>query len=170
VIEVRLGHLVDLSIGAFLRPIAADGSAATALSRRLEVAAGPAPADRLPSLGEFPVGSALITTAGALAAEYLVHIVVRSYDQPVTAEVVRRGLVNGFRRLDEWGIESVALPLFGTGAGNLDPEEAVGVVVPALLDSLRSQPRRIVLMVENEYERDLVERALAQQAEARSHP
>lgn len=167
-IEVRLGELAGLEVAAFLRPIAADGSAATAASRRMELAAGSAPAEQLQSLGEFPVGSALITPAGSLAADYLVHVVVRSYDQPVVAESVRRALVNGLRRLDEWGIESVALPLLGTGAGNLDPEEAVAVMVPTLLDALQLRPRRVVVMVESEYERDLVERELRRSAGSRS--
>jgi O-acetyl-ADP-ribose deacetylase (regulator of RNase III) len=170
VIEIRLGDLTDVAVAAFLRPIAADGSAATAAARRIEVAAGPVPAEQLQRFGELPVGSAVITVAGALAAEYLVHVVVRSFDQPVTAEVVRRALVNGLRRLDEWGIESVALPLLGTGAGNLDPEAAAAVLMPTLLESYHAAPRRVVIMVESEYEWDLVERELERLAGSRSGP
>lgn len=164
-IEIGLSELADCEVEAILRPIAADGSAATAAARRVELAAGPDPVEQLGRLGDIPVGSAVMTPGGALRAQYLIHLVVRSYDQPVTEEVVRRALANGIRRLDEWGIESVALPILGTGAGNLDPEVCVSVLVPVLLESARQRPRRIVVMVENEYEREVLERELRRHSE-----
>jgi O-acetyl-ADP-ribose deacetylase (regulator of RNase III) len=166
VIEVRIDDLASGAAAAILRPIAADGTAATVAARRLEVVAGPTPFERLRHLGELPVGSATITAAGSLAAEYLVHVVVRSYDQPVTSDIVRRALINGFRRLDEWAVDSVVLPLLGTGAGNLEPETAVTVVVPFLIESARAHARRITLVVEGEYELDLVERELRRSTES----
>lgn len=159
-IEVRLGELAVTVAKAYLRPITADGAAATVAARRLEIAAGPDVAEQLRRPGEFPVGSAMITGAGSLPAEYLIHVVVRSHEQPVTAEAVRRALVNGLRRLDEWGIESVALPLLGTGAGCLDPEEAAALVVPILVQSQQQRSRQVVIIAESEYERDLIEREL----------
>lgn len=159
-IEVRLGEMLAVGAGAYLRPITAEGAAATAGARRLEIAAGPVPAEQLQRFGEVPIGSAVITGAGSLPAEYLIHVVVRSHEQPVTTAAVRRGLTNGLRRLDEWGVESAALPLLGTGAGCLDPEEAVAVVVPLLVQALAERPRRFVLVAESEYELDLIEREL----------
>lgn len=165
-IAVRIGELAGSASAAILRPISADGAAATPAARRLELECGSIPTEQLQHLGELPVGSATITAAGTLAADYLVHLVVRSHDQPVTAAVVRQALINGLRRLDEWGIESVALPLLGTGAGNLDPEEAAALMVPILAESVRTRARKVTLVVGGEYERDLVERELRRFAES----
>jgi O-acetyl-ADP-ribose deacetylase (regulator of RNase III) len=161
-IEVVTGDLAAAAAGAVIRPVAADGTAVTPAARRLEVAAGPAVAEQFGRLGELPVGSAVITTGGNLAAEYVVHVVVRSYDEPVTAEVVRRGLTNGLRRLEAWGIESVALPPLGTGAGNLDAEESAAVMIPVLVDHLRGTSRalHVRVVVETEYEREVFARVL----------
>lgn len=159
-IEVRLGELAETQAAAYLRPITADGAAATAAARRLELTAGPAMAEQLLRLGEIPVGSAVITGAGSLPAEYVIHVVVRSVEEPVSADLVRRGLVNGLRRLEEWGVESVALPLLGTGPGCLDAESAAAVVVPLLQEWRIQHPCRIVIVVEGEYEREILEQAL----------
>src|SRR5690606_1214599 len=92
-IEVRIGELADARESALLRPIDANWGAVTPATRRLELAAGPALADQCRRLGELPVGSAVITGAGELAAEFMVHVVVRSIDEPVSPAGVRRGLV-----------------------------------------------------------------------------
>lgn len=167
-IEVWRGDLAEATVSALLRPITAVGESATAAARRVELAAGRDPLEQLERFGELPVGAAVITAAGSLAADYLIHVVVRSLEQPVTAAVVRQCLTNAFRRLDEWGIESVALPLLGTGAGNLDPEDAVAVVVPLLREFTAATPRQVVMVVEGEYEYELVERELSRPVASRS--
>lgn len=166
-IEVWRGELAEASVSALIRPITAVGEAATAASRRVELAAGALPGEQLRNFGELPVGAAVITAAGALAVDYLIHVVVRSVEQPVTAVVVRQCLTNAFRRLDEWGVESVALPLLGTGAGNLDPGEAAAVVIPLLREFTAATPRRVVLVTDGVYEHGLVEQELARSAVVR---
>lgn len=160
-IEVRLGDLAEAQEAAILRPVASDWSAVTAVARRVELAAGPELTAWCQRVGELPVGSAVITPAGRLAAEYLIHVSIRSNDHPVTREVVRRGLVNGLRRMREWGIERVALPPLGVGAGNLDAEESASAMVPVLVEELGSTPGACaVVVVESDYEYEAFERAL----------
>ncbi len=162
-IELRIGELADAREAAVLRPIDAAWAAVTPATRRLELAAGAALAEQCRRLGELPVGSATITGAGELAAEFMVHVVVRSVDEPVTPSGVRRGLVNGLRRLTEWGIESVAMPPLGVGAGNLDAEESARIMVPAILEHslTNAWPQRVVIVVESEYELDSFRRIVA---------
>lgn len=161
-IAVRVGDLATAPAAAILRPVSAEWNAVNPTMRRLELVAGEAMAARCRALGDLPVGSAVITEAGDLAAEYLVHVVVRSVEEPVTVAGIRRGLTNGLRRLAEWGIESVALPPLGTGAGNLDSEESAQVMVPVLLahDRAGGPPDQIEIVVENEYEQDVFQRRL----------
>jgi O-acetyl-ADP-ribose deacetylase (regulator of RNase III) len=162
VIEVRIADPATVAVGALLRPVAADGSAVTPAMRRLELVAGAELAEQLARVGELPVGAAAITPGGALAAEFVVHISVRSRDEPVTPAGVRMGLINGLRRVREWAIDSVAVVPLGTGAGNLDAEEAAEVMVPVLVEHVEQDgpPSRIVIVVETEYEREAFERRL----------
>ncbi|HEX6938919.1 MAG TPA: macro domain-containing protein [Longimicrobiales bacterium] len=162
-IEVRIGELAEAGTAALLRPVDAGLAAVTPATRRLELAAGAALAEQCRRLGELPVGSAAITGAGALGVEFMVHVVVRSEEEPVSPAGVRRGLLNGLRRLTEWGIESVAMPPLGTGAGNLDAEESAQVMIPTILEYQRGVPRplRVVVVVESEYELEAFRRAIA---------
>lgn len=155
-ITVRVGELAEATAAALLRPVAADWSAVTPAMRRLELAAGEELEAQCRRLGELPVGSATITPAGPLAAQFIVHVIVRSSDESVSAAGVRRALHNGLRRLAEWHIDSVAMPPLGTGAGNLDAEEAARIMVPLLLEHMASAgaPAAVEIVVDSEYERD----------------
>jgi O-acetyl-ADP-ribose deacetylase (regulator of RNase III) len=162
VIEVRVLELADADADALLRPIAADGSAVNPAMRRLEQAAGGAFVAQCERFGDMPVGSAVITDAGALSARFMVHVVVRSAEEPVTRGGVQRALRNGLRRLDEWGVARVALVPLGTGAGNLDAEEAAQLMVPVLREhmAVSAHPASVVIAVESDYEHAVFARAL----------
>src|SRR5690606_34790560 len=99
VIRVVQAPLEEAETAAVLWPVTAEWDAVTAPMRRFELAAGPEPAEQARRLGELPVGSAVITGAGNLRAQFIVHAIVRSMDEPVTAPGVRRALQNGLRRL-----------------------------------------------------------------------
>lgn len=162
-IRVVLGPLETAAASAILRPVTAEWDAVTAATRRLEVVAGPSVAEQCARLGELPVGSAVITAAGDLPVQFLVHAVVRSTDEAVSPGGVRRALQNGLRRLAEWGIDSVALPPLGTGAGNLDAEESAQTMLPVIVEHMRTSghPSTVDIVVDSEYERAAFERAVA---------
>jgi O-acetyl-ADP-ribose deacetylase len=163
VIRIVQGELADAAIDAVLRPVTAEWTPVTHAMRRLEMAAGEAPAEQCRRLGELPVGSAVITPAGDLPAQFLIHAVVRSVDEPVTGSGVRRALLNGLRRLAEWGIERVAMAPLGTGAGNLDADEAAAIMIPVLIEHMQGDgpPSEVEIYVDTEYEKDAFERQLA---------
>ena len=161
-IQVRVGRLEEMIVPAYLRPVASDFSPVTPAMRRLDAAAGERLREQLQRGGELPVGSATITPAGDLPADFLVSIVVRSVDEPVTPAAVERGLVNGLRRLREWAIDMAATVPLGTGAGNLDAETSARLMVATLRQEMSPDlmPRDIVIVVDNEYEKEAFERAL----------
>ncbi|MEX0907789.1 MAG: macro domain-containing protein [Gemmatimonadota bacterium] len=162
-IRVVLGELAEADVEAVLRPVTGEWGAVTPAMRRLEVAAGEAPARQYRQLGELPVGSAVITSAGDLSAQFMIHIVVRSIDERVTPSGVRRGLQNAIRRLEEWGIQRVAVAPLGTGAGNLDADESAAIMVPVLAESIHAggPPLEVEIYVESEYEHDVFTRHAA---------
>lgn len=161
-IRVLLGELADTDAAAVLRPVTSEWGAVTPAMRRLEMAAGPELGEQCERLGELPVGSAVITVAGALRAQFMVHVAVRSREEPVTPALVRRGLTNGLRRLAEWGIDSVAMAPLGTGAGNLDAEIAAEAMADVLAAHLVREPypSRVDVVVDSEYEKEAFERRL----------
>lgn len=165
-IRVVRGELSSVACDAVLRPVTAEWEPVTPAMRRLELAAGPALKAHCELLGELPVGSAVITEGGALAPRFVVHAVVRSTTEPVSESGVERALRNGLRRLHEWGIETVAMPPLGTGAGNLDAEDVAGVMIEVLQEhGARCEfPRRVTIVADNDYEEEAFARRLAARA------
>jgi O-acetyl-ADP-ribose deacetylase len=176
VIHVIRGELASTTAEAVLRPVSAEWTAVTPATRRLEIAAGPVVERQCLTLGELPVGSAVITAAGDLSAQFMIHVVVRSVDEPVNASTVRRGLDNGLRRVAEWGIQRLATAPLGTGAGNLEPDDVASIMIPPLVERVRrgGPPSDVEIYVDSEYEKEVFERHLAllwqQTAEDVSHP
>lgn len=161
-IRLVRGELGDADAEAVIRPVTAEWEAVTPAMRRLEMKAGSAPAAQCSQLGELPVGSAVITAAGDLSAQFMIHVIVRAADEPVTASGVRRGLQNGLRRLSEWGVRHVAMVPLGTGAGNLDAEEAAAIMVPALVEHMQAEAvlTQADIHVESDYEFDVFDRQI----------
>jgi O-acetyl-ADP-ribose deacetylase (regulator of RNase III) len=166
VISVRLADLAQVRAAGIVRPVSAEWQAVTPAMRRLEMAAGPALAEQCAKLGELPVGSAAITTPGDLHVQFVVHAVVRSYDEQVSASAVRRALQNALRRVDEWGLDTIAVAPFGTGAGNLDADESARVMIEVLYEHMQSarHPGSVEIVVDSEYEREVFQRQLEAQA------
>jgi len=157
VIEVVVGDLASVEVSAVLRPIRSDLAPVNALSRDLARAAGPALEERLERLGGVPVGGAVLTPGGALAADFVIHASVMSEDEPQTALSVQRALRNGLRRAVDWELESLAVPPLGIGAGTMEAEEAARSLVEILFHHLDEgqHPRTITIVVGSEYEAEL---------------
>jgi len=107
----------------------------------------------------LPVGAAVVTSAGALHAELLVHAVVMSRTERVTADSVRRALTSALQRVESWEIRDIAIPPFGLGAGNLDVDESAQVMLSVITQHLGAStfPEDITLIAETPDE----ERALS---------
>ena len=156
-IDIVRGDIAALHASAILRPVSAEWEPVSAVARRLELAGGPQLLEQCEKLGELPVGSAVLTSAGELDTDFVIHAIVRSIDEPVSESTVYRALQNSLRRCVEWGIESLNVPPIGTGAGNLDSEDAASVMVPVLLEHMRDAdfPATVSIVVESDYDYDV---------------
>jgi len=161
-IRVLPSDAIPLEADAILRSVSSEMEALTGFGRELERRAGAGPSERLRAMGELPVGAAVITPGGDLAVPFIIHVVLQSADEPVTPGSVRAGLKNGLRRAEEWSLETLAMPALGSGAGNLDAEEAAALMVPLLWNHLRESesPREVLILVGTGYEADVFSRAV----------
>lgn len=159
-IRIRRGRLGEAATEAVLRPVRSDLAAVTSAGREVGLDAGADVAARLDGLGDVPVGGAVVTPGGELAATFLIHVVVQAPEQPMTEATIQRALVNGLRRAREWGITSLALPPIGIGAGSLEPERRARLMVGVLRDHGRQggDPRDLEIVVETEYEEEIFQR------------
>jgi O-acetyl-ADP-ribose deacetylase (regulator of RNase III) len=162
VIRVRIDDLAFFDGEAIIRPVNEDLGATTPLLRRLELAAGTQLYNQIRLQEPLPVGAAIVTSAGELAAELLVHAVVMSRTEPVSSDTVRRALTSALQRVQSWQIRQVAIPPFGLGAGNLDVDESARVMLDVIAAHVGSTryPEDITLVAETADEERALTNAL----------
>jgi len=154
VINVRQEDLVTADVECILRSVGSSLEPLTAIGRAIGAAAGEDLLERIEQIGDLPVGGAVITPAGNLAASFIVHVALQSHEEPVSVGGVRKALLNGLRHTCRMDIETLALPPLGTGAGNLDAETAADVMFEVLRGHMEGEeyPREVNVMVATQYE------------------
>ena len=86
------------------------------------------------SKGPIDVGEAVATGAGALPARWVIHGAVMGQDLRTSADLIARTTANVLALADELGVESLALPAFGTGVGGFPVEECARLMVQVVRD------------------------------------
>src|SRR5207245_11452667 len=97
--------------------------------------------------GPIPLGSAVATGAGRLAAHHVIHAAVMGQDLVTSADLIRRATVSSLEVADELGCESLALPAFGTGVGGFPVDECAQIMVEAVRGYVPNSVRRVVCAV-----------------------
>jgi len=92
----------------------------------------------------------------------VVHAIIRSAAEPVSRDTVRRALTAAFQRAADWQLAHLAMPLLGTGAGNLSLEDAADVmgIVLTALPGPGGFPRDVTIVVETDEERAVIESSI----------
>jgi len=129
----------------------------TSSLKQLDSVAGQAFREQISTQTELAVGSAVVTGAGDLTAEMVIHAVVRSVKEPVTKSSVRQALISAVQRAGDWEIARIATPPIGTGAGNLSIEDSATIMVGLLSETMATAtyPREVCIVVECEEDKAL---------------
>jgi len=156
-IDVRVDDLAFYEGEAIARPVNAMLGATTPVMRRLEQAAGPTFVEKTRLSEPLPVGAAVVTSAGGLPVELMIHGVVMSREEPATRGSVRQALVGVLQRAVAFQIRDLAIAPFGLGAGNLDVEDSAEVMFEVLTEHMRRAtfPASVLIVAETELEADV---------------
>jgi O-acetyl-ADP-ribose deacetylase (regulator of RNase III) len=160
VIRAVVDDLAFVEADALVRPATAKLEPVSSGLRRIEQLAGPTFHQQLAQLDiQLAVGAAVVTVAGDLAAEFVIHAVIMSKDDPVTPAGIRRTITSVVQRATDWQLARVATPILGAGPGQLTPDDAVRILVDTFVTELEAAtyPTDLCIVVESEEERELVE-------------
>lgn len=158
-IRVVVDDLAFVPADAIIRPATSLLEPTTPALRRLEQVGGEAFWGPLRTGRELAVGAAVVTAGGDLAAELVIHAIIRSATEPVSRDSVRRALTAALQQAAAWQLAHLATPLLGTGAGNLALEEAADVMGAVLtaVPGTGGYPREVTVVVESDEERQVTE-------------
>jgi O-acetyl-ADP-ribose deacetylase (regulator of RNase III) len=111
--------------------------------------------------GPIAVGDAVATEAGRLPARYVIHAAVMGQDLRTSADTIAEATRRTLEVADGLGLESVALPAFGTGVGGFSVDECAGLMIGVAREFDGTSLRRIVFAVFGETSAAAFRRALA---------
>lgn len=129
VVEVSDGDIAALEVDAIVNAANDQlwmGSGVAGAIRR----AGGAEIEReAVALGPIPLGTAVATTAGTLAARFVIHGAVMGQNLRTDAALICTTTRSCLVLADSLGCTSIALPAFGTGVGGFPLAECAAIMV-----------------------------------------
>ncbi|MBE9482168.1 MAG: macro domain-containing protein [Chloroflexi bacterium] len=128
-IEVYRGDITQLELDALVNAannqLWMGGGVAGALKR----VGGKEIQDEALKKGPIPIGEAVVTGAGKLKANYVIHAAVMGQDLKTDDEKIRQATKNSLLRADEIGVKSIAFPALGTGVGGFPLDECAKIMI-----------------------------------------
>jgi O-acetyl-ADP-ribose deacetylase (regulator of RNase III) len=90
------------------------------------------------SKGPIPTGEAIVTTAGNLKAQYVIHAAVMGQDLQINEKYIKDATLNSLKRAEELKLNSIAFPALGTGVGGFPVDRCAEVMINTTAGFLRN--------------------------------
>jgi O-acetyl-ADP-ribose deacetylase (regulator of RNase III) len=139
-IELWNGDICDLEVDAIVNAANQSLWMSTGVSGEIKRAGGDAIEFAAVRQAPVPLGEAIVTPAGRLAAKVIIHAVSLDRDRRTSAEVIDLAVRNAMARARELRLSSIAFPAMGTGVGGFPLDEAARVVIRAVRDEMERSP------------------------------
>jgi Predicted phosphatase homologous to the C-terminal domain of histone macroH2A1 len=139
-IELWNGDICDLEVDAIVNPANLSLWMATGVGGAIKRAGGDAIEFAAVRQAPVPLGGAIVTTAGNLAARAVIHAVSLDHDRRTSAPVIAAAVRSALGRAREIGARSVAFPALGTGVGGFPLDEAARIMVETVRSELDVSP------------------------------
>jgi len=136
VVRLIRGDITDLEVDALVYYAQPDLALGSGFGGAIALRGGPAVQKELDEMGPVGVGEAVVSAAGKLKAEHIIHAVGPRFQEADTEAKLRATMVNSLRRAEEKGIKTLAFPAMGAGYYGIPPAVSARVMVEALVEHL----------------------------------
>ena len=92
------------------------------------------------SKGPIAIGEAMVTNAGKLPCQYVIHAVTMGMDFETDEKKIRQSTRNSLLRAEEQGMKSLAFPALGCGVGGFPVERAARIMSEEVVSHIMSHP------------------------------
>jgi O-acetyl-ADP-ribose deacetylase (regulator of RNase III) len=139
-IELWNGDICDLEVDAIVNAANVSLWMSTGVSGEIKRAGGDDIEFAAVRQAPVPLGDAVFTPAGRLAAKVVIHAVSLDRDRRTNGEIIDRAVRSAMTLARDLRIASIAFPAMGTGVGGLPIDEAARVTVSAVRAELARSP------------------------------
>jgi len=139
-IELWNGDICDLEVDAIVNAANLSLWMSTGVGGALKRAGGDQIEFAAVRQAPVPLGGAIVTPAGQLAAKVVIHAVSLDRERRTSGPVIDAAVRSAMARAREVGATSIAFPALGTGVGGFPLDEAAQITVDAVRDELAVSP------------------------------
>jgi O-acetyl-ADP-ribose deacetylase (regulator of RNase III) len=139
-IELWNGDICDLEVDAIVNPANPSLWMATGVGGAIKRAGGDEIEFAAVRQAPVPLGGAVVTHAGRLAARLVIHAVSLDRDRRTSAAAIEAATRSAMARAREETVTSLAFPALGTGVGGFPLDEAARLTVATVRDELPGAP------------------------------
>lgn len=171
-LELWNGDICVLEVDAIVNPASPTLWMSTGVGGALKRAGGDEIEFAAVRQGPVPVGSAIVTQAGTLAARAVIHAVSLDRDHRTSGEAIAAAVRSAMARAREIGVASLAFPALGTGIGGFPLDEAAAITVQTVRDELRDPDsiEHVIFALRGAAPYEAFGRALGRTSEAAAPP
>ena len=123
-IELWNGDICELEVDAIVNPANLSLWMATGVGGAIKRAGGDEIEFAAVRQAPVPLGESIVTTAGSLAAQAVIHAVSLDRDRRTSGPTIEAAVRSAMARAREINARSVAFPALGTGVGGFPLDEA----------------------------------------------
>jgi len=150
-IAVRLvkDDITMLDVDAFVFYAQGDLTLGSGFGTAISVRGGASIQKELQDLGPLATGEAVVSSAGNLKAEYIVHAVGPRFQEEDIEAKLRTTIRNSLKRAEEKGIRRIAFPAMGAGYYGIAPDVCARVMLSTIKEYLQGQTdiKEVILCV-----------------------
>ena len=139
-IELWNGDICDLEVDAIVNAANLSLWMSTGVGGALKRAGGDSIEFAAVRQAPIPLGGAIVTPAGKLAARAVIHAVSLDRDRRTSGPVIEAAVRSAMARAREIGATSIAFPALGTGVGGFPLDEAAMITVRTVREELAVSP------------------------------
>ncbi len=139
VMKLVEGDITDIEVEAFVFDITDDAKLGSGYGGAIAVRGGRSIQEELDAIGACATGEAIVTAAGQLKAEYIIHLNGPKFHEPGTEEILKRATQSALQRAEEKGIKQLAFPPVGTGLYQVPLDLCARVMVDTVEEHLNRE-------------------------------
>jgi O-acetyl-ADP-ribose deacetylase (regulator of RNase III) len=139
-IELWNGDICDLEVDAIVNAANTSLWMATGVGGAIKRAAGDVVEFEAVRQAPVPLGGAVVTSAGRLAAKWVIHAVSLDRERRTSSDAIALATRNAMARARELGARSIAFPALGTGVGGFPLDAAAQTTVAVVREEAGRSP------------------------------
>jgi len=149
VVRVIKGDITDLEVDAFVYYAQPDLALGSGFGGAIAVRGGASIQKELEELAPVATGEAVVSEAGKLKANYIIHAVGPRFQEEETEAKMRMTVESSLRCAEEKAVERLAFPAMGAGYYGVPPDLSAKVMLDVLKKHLNgnSSLKEVVICV-----------------------